>query len=521
MVIYGYTQNKAGIPRIEIPVRLKDLNEELLAYYLPQCVAQLKANAVKIHALKEFVDGTHQDIDDKQYLQQSSGHADNRIKENHAYEIVQFKEGFLLGDKKQFANKENVHNDDMTYLDKFLCDVDYYTKDLDLRHNIYATGIGTSFIMPRADIFFDNGEQGEKRRVTYLTTNDGYNVKVNAPFIYETVNSEENAVVYSSCIGESGLKDLFCFNIATVLDIKTKSTEEVVTVYTRQAIYEWAKGTLTKIGDNSIYGKLPMTEHSLNNTRISPIEVVSDLLNAINLLLSLETNSVEDKVNQLLIFLGCNMEQEDIDVLYEKGVICLPGDGASTPDVKTISNDLKYTETNVLIERVLTRCFDIVGVPLASAAVSSGNNEAAYLGGGWTNASTIINRDILHFEKSDREELRKMIAVCKLNPENPVNEISANEVDIKYNVNQSNNLLVKTQALQNLRDVKFPILPSLKVTHLVSDIETVGAAWAKELEKAKQEEQAQNSALTGDNLTGVQKEQQAQQTQAEQAKSVK
>ena len=522
MIIPSCTISKSGIPKIEIPVRLKDLDEATIEYYLPQCLGQLQQNATKIRFLKNFVDGTKQLIDDYDYDDKSSGKAKNKIKENHAYEIVQFKEGFLLGDKKQFANKENVSNDDMTYLDKFLSDVNYYTKDLELRHNIYATGIGTSFIMPRGDIFTDT-LVGEERQVKYATD---YNERLNSPFIYETVNSEENAVVYSSCIGESGLKDLFCFNVANVFDKTLKQPIQVVTVYTREAIYEYRPlnsiRQLVKIADNIIYGELPMTEHALNNTRISPIEIVFDLLNAVNTILSNEVNGLEDKVNQLLVFVNCDINQDNVDTLYKDGIVCLPPalGGSINPDVKTIANDLKFTETNVLMERVLTRTFDIVGVPLASAAVSSGNNEAAYLGGGWTNASTIINRDILYFEQADREELRKEIKICKLNPDNPVNELNANEIDIKYNVNQSNNLLVKTQSMQNLYDIGVPIPDIVKVSQLFGDIHSVATRWQSELKENLEIRGKGSSSATGDNLTGQQKAQNAAITQANQATNV-
>lgn len=529
---------KSGIPKIEIPVKLEELDEETIKYYLPFCLQALRRNAEKIKQLNAYVDGSYQEIKDITSGDYASGKADNRIIENHAYEIVQFKESFLLGDKKQFANKESVSNDDMTYLDKFLSEANYYTKDLNLRHSVYATGTGISFIMPRGDIFIETGE-GKNKRIEY---SPDYDAKVNSPFIYETIKSEENAVVYSSCIGESGVKDLFCFSCAEVWNKTTKKTEYVVTVYTREGIYEYrktnGKNSFIRIADNYAYGELPMTEHSANETRISPVEVVYDLLNTINLLISLETNSVQDKVNQLLVFGNCDLEQTDIDSLYKNGLICLPPSGGGiNPTVDTITNDLKYTETNVLVERVLTRAFDIVGVPLASAAVSSGNNEAAYLGGGWTNASTIIKRDILHFEQSDREELRKIIKICKLNPNNPLNETNANEIDIKYNVNQSNNLLVKTQSMQNLYDMKMPLLDILKAIPLFGDIHNVATRWQEKIDKAKAEEiaNAEKTSLsantqrtvaiegeqaTGDNLKGNQKAQQAQQTQAEQAKGV-
>lgn len=538
MKIVNCIVKKSGIPKIEIPVRLSEIDEETLKYYLPQCISQLKQNAKKIQALEDYVDGTKQEIDNHAFLENTSGQAENRIKENHAYEIVQFKEGFISGDKKQFVNKENVNNDDITYLEKFLSDVSYYTKDLQMWHNVYATGIGTSFILPRADIFNDNGKQGLERKVVYKTENEGYDVNVNSPFVYETIDSKTNAVVYSSCIGESGLKDLFCINIANVLNKQTKRTQEVVTVYTKDSIYEYKYSngvkSLEKIANN-YFGELPMTERSVNNMRITPIEIIMDLLDAVNLLTSLDVNSVEDKVNQLLVFLGCNVKQEDIDSLYTNGILCIPPAGTSTPDVKTISNDLKYTETNTLIERILTRGFDIAGVPLASAAVSSGNNEAAYLGGGWTNASIVTNRDILYAESSEREELRKMLKVCKFNPENPVNEANANEIDIKYTVNQSNNILSKTQGMQNLYDMGVPFKYIFKTIPLFGDSELVAketeennakkTAEQQKLEKEKIQatetaNNGNNDMQTGDNLVGRQKQQRADQTTAEQAKGV-
>lgn len=529
---------KSGIPKIEIPVQAKDLDEETLELYLPYCIGEMKKNATKIRYLKKFVDGSYQEIDDRPYEQKTSGKAKNRIKENHAYEIVQFKEGFRSGNKRQLVNKEGVDSNEVSTIELFMSDVDAPSKIMEWVHDLYSTGIGTTFIQPRGDIFTERGE-GENRQVTYLTADDGYDVEVNSPFVYETVNSEENAVVYSSCIGESGLKDLFCINIANVRNKQTNRPQEVATVYTRDSIYEYkrvnGKPTLERIADNSTYGCLPITEHSLNKTRISPIEVVYDMLNAVNLLLSLETNSVEDKVNQLLAFIGCDLEQDDIDKLYEKGVLCIPpSNSGSAVDVKTITNDLKFTETSVLMERVLTRMFDIVGVPLASATVSSGNNEAAYLGGGWTNANIVMNRDIVYSERSEREELRKIIKICKLNPENPVQKIQANQIEIKYNVNRSSNGLAISQMGQNLFDMGVAIPDIVKaMSPLFGDEEGVIKRFEENLRvrqgreerlakmTAQSQAQQQNGngeQPTGDNLKGQQKQQQSDQTTAQQLK---
>ena len=84
MVVKDCNIKKSGIPRIEIPVRLKDLDEETLRTYLPECVSQLKENAKKIKYIKRFVDGTYQEIDDRELDLKTSGNANHKIKENHA-----------------------------------------------------------------------------------------------------------------------------------------------------------------------------------------------------------------------------------------------------------------------------------------------------------------------------------------------------------------------------------------------------------------------------------------------------
>lgn len=532
---------KSGIPRIEIPVRLKDLDEETLRTYLPECVSQLKENAKKIKYLKRFVDGTYQEIDDRELDLKTSGNANHKIKENHALAITQFKVGYRFGNKRQLVNKEGVKNNEVSFIEKFMTDAGCDSKIMNWAYDVYSAGVGISFIQPRGDIFKTVSKGKDiKPDTVYKNAVEGYDVQVNAPFIYEALNAEENAVIYSSCIGESGLKDLFCINIANVLNKTTKIPEEVVTVYTRQKVYEWRNGNaltngeLTEIADSSEYGELPMTEQSRNKLRLSTVESVHNPLNAVNLLLSLETNSVEDKVNQLLVFLECDPEKIDIDELYKWGALAIPPvGGEKQADVKTIKNELMISETTALVERMLTRIYDIAEVPLASASVSSGNNEAAYLGGGWTNASIGTNRDIAYGETAEREELRKIIKICKLNSNNPVQTIHANEIDIKYNINQSNNYVAKTQAMQNLYDMGVAKPDILKVIPLFGDEEGVAKRW-KENEEAKQRREErlaqrtaqqqtgnneQNQELTGDNLTGQQKQQQADQTTAQQAGS--
>ena len=80
-----------------------------------------------------------------------------------------------------------------------------------------------------------------------------------------------------------------------------------------------------------------------------------------------------------------------------------------------------------------------------------------------------------------------MLKICKMHKDCPVNELSANEIEIKYNINRSDNLLIKTQSLQNLMadPVNMPAKIALQICGLTSDPNAVAKAmdeYKKELE---------------------------------------
>ncbi len=488
----GNMARKAGIEKIVLPLRASEVTLDTVKEWLPLCLAVQARNAAKIAKYEAFVSGAYQPVMSKERAYKSSSDVNNRIVENHAAEIVAFKEGFLLGDRKQFTQKEDFKSDDLVYLNRYLDDVNFATKDLEIRHNVYATGIGTSFVQPRVDILTDSGEGAR-----FLTAQEGYDIVADSPFVYECVDSKRNAVVYSSFIGQKGLGDLFCFNVCDVLD-KNGASRKVITVWTRKETYvfnDWGKvADDVTVYPATSFGELPMVEHSLNAARVGTIELCEDLLNAVNTLISASVDNVVDTANQLLVFVGCVLEDGDIEDLYKKGAILLPPSPNGNPDVKTLNVDLKYSEVNVLFEQILTRLYDIAAVPLASASVSSGNNEAAYLGGGWTHAYNAIKRDVLYFEAADRELLKKWLKICRLNSESPVDEVSAQDIEIKYNINQSNNLINKTQSLQNLVDANLPYEDILKAVGIWGDVHTVAERWQENVDRLKKDQALESKA---------------------------
>ena len=478
----------AGIQKIKIPISQNEVTIDVVKKYLPEILKKHDQNAQKIKHFRDYTDGVKMGIDYKSRKYNSIDGGNNIIKQNHAYYMVSFKEGFLLGDKREFAQKNDSKSDDLIYFDRYLSDVSFFGKDVEIKHDIYSCGVGISFVYPRLDIL-----KNENNVYSFKDEFDGYDVQNDSPFVYERLDPVYNGVVYTSNVGSIGVGDLFCFNIAFEED-KFDQKKKVITVYTKDftAKFDYQGkviGTPNQMPTS--YKMLPMVEHSINNSRMGIVEVNETLLDGINTLVSNCVDNVVDVVNQIFVFLGCDADSDVIKKMYEDGGVSIPpANGVQTPDVKTLHVGLDYSDVNVVIQELLTQCYDIVGIPLSAGISGSGNNQAAYIGGGWTNALSVIKRDVLSLEQSDRELLKRMIAICKLNPNTMIREITANQIEIKYNVKITDNVLSYTQALQNLVDSKMPLEHILKAIPLWGDTKTVAKDWQMRIEEIEKKEAA-------------------------------
>ena len=360
-------------------------------------------------------------------------------------------------------------------------------------------------MQPRTDIFKSiNGDITKQR---YKTKDEGYDIENDSPFVYQSLDCRNNGIVYTSKIGVKGLGDLFDYSLVEEYD-KNGIARVVVIVYTR----EWTAKFETdgKLIANSLlptppsYKELPMTPHSINEAQEGIVEVVIDLLNMVNVLASNSADNIVDKVNSVLVFKGCDFGSLEDDEVANKirqmikgGAAILPSSDLHESNVDVLNIDLNLSEVNQTAEQYLTDIYKLVGVPLATANVTSGGDtgQARLLGAGWTNAYTIIQRDILFMEQGDREVLRKMLVICKANAESKINDINVNQIDIKYSVNLSDNLLEKKQAMLNLYAINVPKTHILKVLNLWGDTKTVAEDWEKadEEAKAQAEEETNNS----------------------------
>lgn len=397
----------------------------------------------------------------------------NKVLENHAYEIVEFKKAYIYGEPVQYVQKGEKNNDiinpNISELNKYMEFEDKSTVDKDVAEWQYICGTGYKWVDEDTETDEDDDE---------------------TPFELRCLDPRYTFVVYSS-----GVRDevLFSGHYSYISD--TVQTEEqpefatksrIITIYTDNfmckikgnaaGIYTIIKEPVT-IGERTVeVEQYPLVhkgqriiEYPLNNGRLGIIEIVMSILNAINRIKSNDLDGIEQFVQSLLVFVNQAVKPEDFKELLALGAVEINSNDPNKPaDLKLLVNQLKHSETKIVVDDLYQSMLNIVGIPRMTTKSSGGDTGAAReLGDGWTMADERAKQDELSFKKSERKLLKTVLSICK--GKHLLEKLKLSDIDIKFTRNKSDNLLVKTEGLLNMKNAEVPPDVAFAISGLFSD----------------------------------------------------
>lgn len=475
-----------GRKKIIIPISKEQFNKNPLKYvdhYLTNCLTTNNENKVEFDMLKQIYKGK-QAIFEKTRLNGDEKN-NNKIVINHHFRQVEFKKGFTVGNPIDYSfNIETDNNDELTYLKKYLKDVCKSEKDIDKYEDLYVCGMAEQFIIPRRTDF---------------------DVENESPFELYNVELGEAFVVYSNDVSKEPLFNVY---INTEVDANWRKTN-TYSIYlinpkdnycylykynSKKQRISFDNGKGEKVASKKEPFKfLPIIEYSLNKNRVGVVELVISIGEALNVLQSNQLDDVVDFVNSYIVFENVDPQfiLDHIKEYREKRTLAVKTTNPQAPaKVSILKESLSHSEINDYFELLLRQMYDIPAVPQTSGNVSSGGDtgEARILGNGWESAQNQAKVDTLYVSQYERELLKKMLKTCHEKEDCPIQSLNANDIEIKYAINMSNNILTKTQALQNLNDMGLPKEESLQIVGITSDTHGLAKKWKTEIEEAKQEE---------------------------------
>lgn len=449
-----------------------------------------KKNNEEIDYLLKFKKGVSSILDK---IRTDGSSTNNIFISNFAHEFVEFKKGFTVGKPIKYVNTTDELNDGMKYFYKYLTKVNKKSKDLDKYENLYTFGIAHTFIKYNPKPYDSERE---------------------SPYIYEVIDSHNACCVYGNDMLKTKIFSMYVSN--SKIDAEKR---DVYTIYydNKSMIFYMLDSKVVVISPEKIEPiNDPITEYQLNQNRMGVFEPVISSLKSINFIRSNQLDDIQDFVNSYMVFINQDAKYiiNNIQDFKKNKIFCIKTNNERAPaDIKMLKQSLEHSDINDLYNDIKQDVFNQVGVPMATSSTGQGvSGEAQTYGGGWENAQAIANIETTYVSRYEREDLSKIIDICKNCKNSKLINIDDVDIDIKYTINKSNNILTKMQSFKYWIDLGGSFERGLELTDLCEDSHTIGVESEEhkkmieerqiELEVMKQKKLSENETNSNQDING-------------------
>jgi SPP1 family phage portal protein len=365
----------------------------------------------------------------------------NPVVENHAFEIVAFKNAQTYGEPVQCVS---LKNDDKTNnaVDK-LNDYNRIANKrlVDIECGEWTSSVGTGF------------KAIQRTKPPYL-----------APYRLVAPSPMNTVVVYSAITFEP---------LLSIQQFKDEDGNQYYQCFSAFLEYIYKNGKMSA-GTIHAFGGIPIVEYPNNADRISDIELVITMLDGINEIQSNRIDSVEQFVQAYFKFLDCDVDEDVFKKMKMQGAIVVKSNnGSQRADVSLIQQELNQEGTQVAKDDLLGNVQSILAIPNREGNTGGDTQGAVSLRNGWDFARQRANLKDPYVVRGDRELSRVALKVISqaITP-NPC-DIDETAFDVHIVHSPTDNLLVKSEALEILLRSGIHPLVAIRVVGLWADPEKV------------------------------------------------
>lgn len=442
-----------------------------------------KINSYEITYLIDYYRGKQPILEREKLIRPT---INNKLVENNAFDIVSFRTGYVYGDPIQYVRRGDITIEDKTgvnskdtslnigHLNEWLFSEGKHAVDKKIGE--YQNICGTAYrgVLPDADA---NVEEDE------------------APFEISALDPRNTFVVYSTRFGEKPLLGVMiikqenrivyaCYTPTEYFEISKDLTENEVIPYSQnELLYIDTDYVIdeTKSRPHAL-GGIPIIEYPLNNYRLGAFEPILSLLDALNNLASNRIDGVEQFVQYLLKFINCEIDEKELGDLISQGAVAVNSREGFNADVEIMTAELNQDQVQTMVDYIYKKALKIAGMPYSESASGGDTGQAVILRDGWTEAESRAKDTEIMFKESEKLFLKVLLTILR---DKADFDLMLRDIDIKFTRNRTDNLLVKTQGLQNLLEAGVAPQIAINAISLFSDPEQVVLDSEEYLEKWK------------------------------------
>lgn len=424
-----------------------EITEDNVVSVVASCIGVHNLNKQAIKYLHDYKNGD-QPIRYRNKLIRDD--VNNPIVENHAWEIVRFKNGQTNGEPIQCI--ATVDDDEIgKSVDRFndYCRVAHkHARDISSGEWTSATGVGYKAVMRK---------QGA------------------IPFAITVPSPMNTFIIYSSRTEEpmlavQELKDankepyLLCFSDTREFQIKNSKLLDLVN----------DRGELVKSRLHA-FGGIPIVEYPNNQDRVSDIELVIDILDAINNMQSNRMDAVEQFVQSWVKFVNCDIDEDTFNKMKMMGALVVKSNNGTgnKADVDVMTQELNQTEAQVAKDDLWNNALTISAIPNKQGNTGGDTQGAVELRNGWDfskQAAKLHDPYVVEAEKRLNNIILTVIRQAKGNKECAFGIM---DYDVQISHSPTDNMQVKAQVFQMLVGAGIHPLVAIKTCGLWTDAEKV------------------------------------------------
>lgn len=476
--------SKKGIEQIKIPIRVQDLTIDKVEPYLDVVFSLFEKNSKSIRCDYDKYCLDHE-ILGKERLHEDSD-VNNIVLIPDLKAMVDWKTGYVFGNPIKYAQNKSSDTDDITYLNKYVRSACQRAVDKEVGKWAYATGVGYYFIEPKSENF---------------------DIETQSPYEIYCREADTCAKVYSSFGGNKPLFDILYTTYTEIDKESRKKTIKVLDIYLPNELYTYEKRDvmnwqLTRVQQRGLYKYLPLVEKRFNADGIGIVSMGESMQNALDRIMSDSLDNVNDVVNETWVYYNILLgktpeEQAEAHRKSKKGgaIQAVAQSKDLQPKVETISTKLNLSEVREVFETLNSKFHSSLGIPMEMSNSNSGGTtkQGSEVANGYDNAYNRALDDINTFIKADTELLEKIMWICKNTPNNKMDNLAVSEIEIKYSLNLTDNILTKTQSYVNLVQAGVPAAIALRLCRLSNDPEAEGKIIEENIAKQKKQQEGNNS----------------------------
>ena len=423
----------------------------------------------------------------------------NIVQENHATEIVDFKNGYFITQPAAYQARRRGVQGKLKKLNEYLYLSGKQDADNKIADWFHTVGKGVCFVEPQDD-----------DKVPFRA----YALDPRSAFVVYSLRPGNKPIMGVNFVTADGVAMFDVFTERSVFHLRGTVSGKMISTE-KNADYLVTAIDVDSVEPN-VLGKIPIIEYRYNSINQGSFEACVPLLDEINNIVSNACDGVEQFIQNLAVAVNCDFpEGTTASEIRKAGFISFTSTGENKADFKLLSEQLNQSETKVLVDRLYDQVLRIAAMPNRSnGGTTYDTTGAAVLANfGWFQADAAARNTTDLYKESNRQFDAIIVDILR---RKGLLDIDENDFELEFVRNETANVQSKAQAFQTLMSAGFhPELAAAKSgisNDPVKDIKMsekwIKMVWGDPDEKAKEEKQADESG-------NLQEEEQASDGEAE------